>query len=62
MQVLPAKRQNGNCTERYSKGLRNQHGEHLVNLCESNNPWNTGHVPNSELARTLLPVENTKIT
>ena len=34
MQVLPAKRQEENCTGRYSKGLRNQTGEHLS---ESNN-------------------------
>ena len=25
------------CIARYSKGLRNRYGEHLVNLCESNN-------------------------
>ena len=34
MQVLPAKREEENCTGRYSKGLRNQNGEHV---CESNN-------------------------
>ena len=32
--VLPAKRQDGNCTRRYSKGLRNQKEEHL---CKSSN-------------------------
>ena len=32
--VLPAKRQDGNCKRRYSKGLRNQKEEHL---CKSNN-------------------------
>ena len=34
MQVLPAKRQEENCTVRYSKGLKNQNVGHL---CESNN-------------------------
>ena len=32
MQMLPAKRQEENCTRKYSKGLKNQHGEHI---CES---------------------------
>ena len=36
MQVLPAKRQEEKCTGRYSKGLKNHGGEHLINLCESN--------------------------
>ena len=34
MQVLPAKRWEWNCTERYLRGLKNQYGEHLVNICE----------------------------
>ena len=37
MEVLPAKRQEGNCTGRYSERLRDQNGEHLVNQCKSNN-------------------------
>ena len=28
--------QEENCTGRYSKGLKNQNGEYLVNLCASN--------------------------
>ena len=35
MQVLPAKRREENCTERYLRGLRNRNGEHLANICES---------------------------
>ena len=31
-----AKDRKKNSTSRYSRGLRNQNGEHLVNLCESN--------------------------
>ena len=34
MQVLPAKIPEGNCTTRYSKGLKNQNWEHVRNLCE----------------------------
>ena len=30
-----SKRQEKNCPGRYSRRLRNQNGEHLVNLCES---------------------------
>ena len=26
----------GNCTEKYFRELRDQNGEHLVNICESN--------------------------
>ena len=37
MQVLPAKRQEQNCRDKYSTGLRNQNGEHFVHRCESNN-------------------------
>ena len=37
MQVLPAKRQEENYTGSYSKGLKNQNGNDLVNLYESNN-------------------------
>ena len=43
MQVLAAKRPEGNFTERYLTGIKNKNGEHLVNT--------------SELARTLFPVE-----
>ena len=38
MKVLPAKRQEENCTRRYSKVLRNQNEEHF---CESNNLYET---------------------
>ena len=31
-----SKRQEENCKERYSRGLSNQNGKHLVNLCEAN--------------------------
>ena len=37
MQVLPAKIREGNCTEKYLKGLKNQKEEHLVNPYELNN-------------------------
>ena len=37
MQLFPAKIKEEKCTGRYPKGLQNQNGEHLVNLCESNN-------------------------
>ena len=39
MQELKAnqtKRREENCTERYSRGLKDQNGEHLVSICESN--------------------------
>ena len=38
MQVLPskAKEEKKYSTGSYSRGLRNQNGEHLVNLCKSN--------------------------
>ena len=38
MQVLPAKVKDKkkNCTGRYSRGLRNQNGEHVVSVFESN--------------------------
>ena len=32
------KRREKICRARYSGGLRNKYGEHLVNLCESNIP------------------------
>ena len=32
------KRREEHCTGRYSRGLVNQNGEHLVNICESNVP------------------------
>ena len=55
MQVLTVKRQEENCTGRYSNGLRNQNGEHLY---ESNNFETQSLVftAYSELARTLFPV------
>ena len=34
--MLPAKRQEENCAGIYSRGLRNQNGDYLVNLYESN--------------------------
>ena len=40
-----SKRQVENYIERYSRGLRNQNGEYIVNLCESNVPG-TIHFPN----------------
>ena len=50
MQVLTAKRQEENCTGRYSNGLRNQNGKHLY---ESNNfeTLTLISTPYSELAR-----------
>ena len=46
------KRLQENCTRRYSRGLRNQNGEHLVNLCESN-------IFETQVTRTLFPGEST---
>ena len=63
MQVLPAKR-NQKTPKRllaYLKGLTNQNGEDLVNLCVSNN-FETQlilAVYNRELTRTLFPAEST---
>ena len=34
--LAQARRQEENCTRRYSEKLSNQNGEHIVNLCESN--------------------------
>ena len=45
MKVLPCKRREENFTERYSRGLRNQNGEHIINLCEINILENTSHIP-----------------
>ena len=53
MQVLPAKRREGNCSNKYLRGLRNQNGDHLVNICESN----IIETYVCELARILFPVE-----
>ena len=36
MKTLPTKRQEENYTGSYSKGLKNQNGEYLVNTYESN--------------------------
>ena len=35
--MLPAKRQEENCTWRYLKGLNNQNEKYLVDLYQSNN-------------------------
>ena len=61
MQVLTAKRQEENCTGRYSNGLRNQNGEHLYesNKFETQTLISTAY---SELARTLFPVLKVQIT
>ena len=34
--ISQSKRQEENCTGRYFRRLRNQNGEHLVNVCELN--------------------------
>ena len=34
-----------NCFGRYSRGLRNENGEHLTNPCESSILENTSHIP-----------------
>ena len=52
---MPAKRLEGNFTERYLSGLKNRNGEHLVNIYEAN--ILEKYVIPSELARTLFPVE-----
>ena len=36
MQVLAVKRREVNYTGRYLRGLRNQNGERLVNICKPN--------------------------
>ena len=60
MQVLPAQRQEKNCTGGYLNLLKNQNGKHLVNLYESNNLKTQVIFPRgSELARTLFPFEST---
>ena len=59
MQVSPVKRGEPNCTGRYSRGLKNQNGESLVNLCE----WNileTQFIYG--LARILFLSESTSAT
>ena len=53
--MLPAKRREENCTGKGSRGLRNQDGEHLVNLCQSNILETTYN----QLARILFPFEKT---
>ena len=65
MQVLPAKRQEENCTGMYLKGLKNRNGEYLVSLSKSNNLEIQVIFPISELDRSLFPFEsvnNIKIT
>ena len=37
IQMFSAKRQEDNCTGRYMEELKNQNGEHLVSLWESDN-------------------------
>ena len=44
------KRREENTKRRYSNGLRNQNGEHIVNICELNIL--------ETLAKTLFPVES----
>ena len=34
--ISQSKRREENCPGKYSRGLRNQNEEHLINLCESN--------------------------
>ena len=46
MQMLLAKRSQGNYTGRYPRTLRNHNGEHLVNLIKY--PWNASHIHHSE--------------
>ena len=57
MQAVLVKRQEENCTERYSKGENNQNGEYLVNLCELNSLdiWVTFSY--SKLPITLFPLK-----
>ena len=50
--VLPAKRHDGNCTRRYSRGFRNQNEEHL---CKLNN---LDEIP----TRLVSPVLKVQIT
>ena len=59
MQVLPAKRQKENCTRGDSKRLKNQHGEYLVNLCKSNKPCNTDHIPLKWISQNFISFEST---
>ena len=54
MQMLAAKSNYKIWTGKYSKGLRNQNGEHLVNLYESDNLEKQVVFP-SKLTRTLFP-------
>ena len=62
MQVLPAKaKDKEKYVVRYSRGLRNQNGQQLVNLCESNilETQVIFHIYRSQLAsRTLFPVKS----
>ena len=62
IQVLPSKAKEENCTGGYSRGLRNQKGEHLFNPCESN-ILETQFIQlyDIELARTFESKHNIKI-
>ena len=59
MQELPskAKDEKKKTQESIRVDLRNQSGEYLVSMWIKH-PWNTSHIPYSELARTLFPVES----
>ena len=57
MQVLPAKSKR---LGRHSWGLKIKESKWGTS-CKSmwiKHPWNTGHIPYSDLAKTLFPVEN----
>ena len=59
MQILLAKRQEENCTGSYSKAVKNQNGNYLVDLYESNNlEIQVIFLIGSELFRTLYPFES----
>ena len=60
MKRLPGKRPEEIWAERYSKGLKNQNGEYLVNLYKSNTlETQVIFLMGSELARTFFPFEST---
>ena len=64
IQIFPTKREDQNLKGCYSKVLKNQTEEHLVNLCESNKFETQVILPHSlhsyinELARILFPVQS----
>ena len=53
--VGQSKRREKNCRGKYPRGWRNQNGENLVNLCESNNLETQVKFP---IVRALFPVES----